>query len=81
MKRSDRDGYNVRPATWSFAGSAKSAGQGAEMIESGRVWSDLPDLDRTNDPQGGAAAWAVLAVGTTFAAGILAAATWVTGVW
>jgi hypothetical protein len=51
------------------------------MIESGRVWSDLPELDRTNDPRGGAAAWAVLAVGTAFAASLLAAATWVTGVW
>jgi hypothetical protein len=81
VKRHDAGGYNVRPATWSFAVSAENTGQGAEMIESGRVWSDLPELDRANDPRGGAAAWAVLAVGTAFAAGILAAATWVTGVW
>ena len=60
---------------------AENAGQGAEMIESGYVWSDLPELDRADDPRGGAAAWAVLAVGTTLAVGILAAATWVTGVW
>jgi hypothetical protein len=51
------------------------------MIESGRVWSDLPKLDRTDDPRGGAAAWAVLAVSTAIAAGVLAAATWVTSVW
>jgi hypothetical protein len=51
------------------------------MIESGCVWSDLPELDRTEDTPGGAAAWAGLAVGTALAAGVLAAATWVTGVW
>jgi hypothetical protein len=35
------------------------------MIESGCLSSDLPDLDRTDDPRGGAAAWALLAVGVT----------------
>jgi len=57
------------------------AAQGVEMIESGRVSSDLPELDRTDDPRGGAVAWALLTVGTVFAAGVLLAATWVTGVW
>ena len=52
------------------------------MIESGRVSSDLPELDRTDDPRGGAVAWALLTVGTVFATGVLLAATWVvTGVW
>jgi hypothetical protein len=57
------------------------AAQGVKMIESGRVWSDLPELDRADDPQGGAVAWALLSVGTVFAAGMLLAATWVIGVW
>ena len=51
------------------------------MIEPGCISSDLPELDRADDPRGGAAAWPVLAVGTAFAAGLLMAATWVTGVW
>lgn len=51
------------------------------MIESGRVSSDLPELDRTDDPRGGAVAWALLVVGTAFATGMVFAATWVTGVW
>lgn len=33
------------------------------MIEPERVEADLPDLDRSDDPRGGAAAWALLAVG------------------
>ena len=51
------------------------------MIESGCVSSDLPELDRMDDPQGGAVAWALLTVGTVLATGVLVAATWVTGVW
>lgn len=51
------------------------------MIESGRVSSDLPELDRTDDPRGGAVAWAVLAVGTVFGVSVALTATWVTGVW
>lgn len=35
------------------------------MIEPEHVASDLPELDRSDDPSGGAAAWAVLAVGAT----------------
>ena len=51
------------------------------MFESG-VSSDLPELDRADDPRGGAVAWALLAVGTVFAAGMLLVATRVvTGVW
>jgi hypothetical protein len=32
------------------------------MIESEHAAFDLPELDRTNDPQGGAVAWALLAL-------------------
>ena len=67
---------------WSFAGfQLVKAAQGVEMIESGCVSSDLPELNRMDDPRGGAVAWALLTVGTVFAAGVLVAATWVTGVW
>jgi hypothetical protein len=33
------------------------------MLEPERVETDLPALDRSDDPRGGAAAWALLAVG------------------
>jgi hypothetical protein len=33
------------------------------MVELQDVASDLPELDRTDDPRGGAVAWALLAVG------------------
>ncbi|MGH3769629.1 MAG: hypothetical protein ACRDS0_07070 [Pseudonocardiaceae bacterium] len=32
------------------------------MIETQHVSSDLPALDRTDDPRGGAAAWALITV-------------------
>ena len=53
----------------------------SDMTEPLAVSPDLPELDRTDDPRGGAVAWALLTVGTVFAAGVLLAATWVTGVW
>ncbi len=35
------------------------------MIEPEPVASDLPELDRSDDPRGGAAAWALLAMSAT----------------
>ncbi len=48
------------------------------MIESGNLSPDLPELDRTGDPQGGAVAWAMLAVGMVLVASIVLTAMWVT---
>ena len=41
------------------------------MIESGRVASELPRLDRTDDPRGGAAAWALLAITMALTIGVI----------
>ncbi|MGH3866532.1 MAG: hypothetical protein ACRDQ4_10420 [Pseudonocardiaceae bacterium] len=52
------------------------------MIEPEHLASDLPELDRTDDPRGGAVAWALLAVGVALLAGlagILVAVMWVAG--
>ncbi len=46
------------------------------MIESGRIESSLPELDRANDPQGGAAAWALLAVSMVLIACVLLTVIW-----
>jgi hypothetical protein len=46
------------------------------MIEPERLAPDLPELDRSDDPSGGAAAWALLAVGTTLIFGSLSAVIW-----
>ncbi|MGH3696998.1 MAG: hypothetical protein ACRDRX_23970 [Pseudonocardiaceae bacterium] len=51
------------------------------MIKRERLESNLPELDRTDDPRGGAAAWALLAVGATLIAGIVVAVMWATGAW
>ena len=51
------------------------------MIEREHVESDLPELDRTDDPEGGAVAWALLAVGATLIAGILLALMRAAGAW
>ncbi|MGH3512042.1 MAG: hypothetical protein ACRDQI_11500 [Pseudonocardiaceae bacterium] len=45
------------------------------MIEPERIASDLPELDRSDDPSGGAAAWALLAVSATLVS--LSAVIWV----
>jgi hypothetical protein len=37
------------------------------MIEREHASSDLPELDRTNDPRGAAVAWALLVVGVVLA--------------
>ncbi|MBV8542073.1 MAG: hypothetical protein JO063_05670 [Pseudonocardiales bacterium] len=41
------------------------------MIEPEHVASDLPELDRTDDPRGGAVAWALLAVVVALVGGII----------
>ncbi|MGH3825328.1 MAG: hypothetical protein ACRDRA_21185 [Pseudonocardiaceae bacterium] len=51
------------------------------MIESGNVVSELPELDRTGDPQGGAVTWALLAVGMVLVASIILTAMWVARGW
>lgn len=51
------------------------------MIESGNISSNLPELDRTGDPQGGAAAWALLTVGMVLVASIVLTAMWVARGW
>lgn len=47
------------------------------MIESGSIASDLPELDRTDDPKGGAVAWALLAVSAALIAGATVAVIWI----
>lgn len=51
------------------------------MIESGRVESSLPALDRRGDPRGGAVAWALLAVGLVLGTGIVLTVIWAAGAW
>lgn len=41
------------------------------MTEPEHTAFDLPQLDRTDDPRGGAAAWALLAVGVAVVISIL----------
>jgi hypothetical protein len=48
------------------------------MIESGCISSELPELDRTDDPRGGAVAWALLAVCMVLASGIVLTTLWAT---
>ena len=43
------------------------------MIEPEHIQVDLPQLDRRDDPRGGAVAWALLAVGVALVASILLA--------
>jgi hypothetical protein len=43
--------------------------------------STLPQLDRTDDPRGAAAGWALLVVGATLIAGILLIVKWAIGAW
>ena len=47
------------------------------MTEPERVEAGLPDLDRSDDPRGGAAAWALLAVGVALLAAIVVAVIWI----
>jgi hypothetical protein len=55
--------------------------RGALMIDQEHVESELPELDRMDDPEGGAVAWALLAVGGALVAGILLAVLWAAGTW
>jgi hypothetical protein len=47
------------------------------MIEPKHVSSELPDLDRTDDPRGGAVAWALLTVSALILAGAALVVIWV----
>jgi hypothetical protein len=51
------------------------------MIGHEHVESDLPELDRADDPRGGAVACALLAVGGVLAVGLLLTVIWTTGAW
>ncbi|MGH3784365.1 MAG: hypothetical protein ACRDRO_28035 [Pseudonocardiaceae bacterium] len=46
------------------------------MIEPENVASDLPELDHTDDPRGGAVAWALLTTGAVMI-GSFSAVVWV----
>jgi hypothetical protein len=48
----------------------------SDMAEPLRVSPDLPELDRTDDPRGGAVAWAVLIVTTAMIAGAVVSLVW-----
>jgi hypothetical protein len=47
------------------------------MIQFERVSHDLPELDRTDDPRGGAVAWALLAVSAVLVVAINVAVIWI----
>jgi hypothetical protein len=46
------------------------------MIEPEHIELDLPRLDRSDDPRGGAVAWALLAVSVALIASALLAVIW-----
>jgi hypothetical protein len=46
------------------------------MVEPLRISSDLPQLDRTDDPRGGSVAWALLIVTTAMIAGVVLSLVW-----
>ncbi len=46
------------------------------MIEPEHFVSELPELDHTDDPRGGAVAWALLMTGATFIVGSVSAVVW-----
>jgi hypothetical protein len=51
------------------------------MTEPEHVKVDLPELDRTEDPRGGAVGWALLAVGVAVAFGVFLLLKWAVGAW
>lgn len=66
----------IRDANWPDGSSGPvqhpcGENRGEVMIDPKRVDLDLPQLDRTDDPGGGAVAWALLAAGVAVVAGIL----------
>ena len=46
------------------------------MIDRTHIDLDLPQLDRSDDPRGGAIAWALLAVSVVLVVGILQVVLW-----
>ena len=46
------------------------------MAEPERIKFDLPQLDRRDDPRGGAVAWALLVVGLALVVGIILVVVW-----
>jgi hypothetical protein len=46
------------------------------VIEREHIKSDLPQLDRKDDPRGGAIAWAVLTVAAALTIGIILVMIW-----
>lgn len=58
---------------------ARGGRRGAQVSEPEDVGSGLPELDREDDPRGGAVAWALLAVGVALLAGILLLVPWLIG--
>lgn len=50
------------------------------MAESDHIEVALPELDCTDDPRGGAVAWALLVVGVALVGGILLAVRWAVGI-
>jgi hypothetical protein len=46
------------------------------VIEPEHIESDLPQLDRKDDPRGAAVAWALLAVGVALITGTILAVIW-----
>lgn len=60
---------------------ARGARRGAQISEPEDVASGSPELDREDDPRGGALAWALLAVGVALLAGILLLVGWLIGAW
>ncbi len=51
------------------------------MTEPEHLKTDLPELDRTDDPRGGAVGWALLAVGVAVTVSILLVLKWAAGAW
>lgn len=51
------------------------------VIDPEHVTSALPELDRTDDPRGGAVAWALLAVAVVVVTGVVVAVLWVISAW
>lgn len=51
------------------------------MIEPEHTECGLPALDCSEDPRGGAAAWALIVVGLVLLAALIAVGLWIFGVW
>lgn len=51
----------------------------ARLVRPEHLESTMPKLDQTEDPRGGAVAWALLVMGAVLIAGIVLALSWGTG--